>query len=110
MAKRDYGMVASNTLEIIESPLTLLPGAEPVFSVEIVGEGTLASPTMKLYKGTKDVSLTNLSGSMSINGRSITCKKIISLTPGDWVFYVYFTDNGIATERFCRFSVGKEGA
>lgn len=110
MPKRDYGMVASNTLEVLESPLTLLPDMEPVFSINVAGTGVLDTPTMKLYKGTKDVSLTNLSGSASISGRSIVCKKIIDLTPGDWVFYIYFNDGGIATGRFCRFSVTKEGA
>lgn len=110
MTKRDFGMVSSNSMEILESPLTLLPGVEPVFSVAVAGSGTIDTPTMKLYKGTKDVSLTNLTGSMSVSGRSILCKKITSLTPGDWVFYIYFNDGGIATERFCRFSVAKEGA
>lgn len=110
MARRDFGMVSSNTLEILESPLALLPGMEPVFSVTIAGTGTLATPTMKLYKGTKDVSSTNLTGSMSITNRTIVCKKITTLTPGDWVFYIYFTDGGIASQRFCRFNVAKEGA
>jgi hypothetical protein len=110
MAKRTFDMVPTNSLEILESPLTLLPGVEPVFTVQISGTGTIASPTMKLYKGTKDVSATNLTGSMSVAGRAVTLKKITTLTPGDWVFYIYFTDGGIATERFCRFTVGKEGA
>lgn len=110
MPNKSFDMVATNSLEVIESPLTLLPGIEPVFNLRIAGTGTLASPTMKLYKGTKDVSATNLTGSMSVSGREILCKKITTLTPGDWVFYVYFTDGGIATQRFCRFSVAKEGA
>lgn len=110
MNKTNFGQVASNSLEVLESPLTLLPGMEPVFSVNIAGSGTIDTPTMKLYKGTKDVSSTNLTGSMSVSGRSIVCKKITTLTPGDWVFYIYFNDGGIATERFCRFSVAKEGA
>lgn len=110
MAKRDFGMISSNSLEILESPLTLLPGMSPVFSVEIAGSGTIDTPTMKLYKGTKDVSSTNLTGSMSVNNRTILCKQITNLTPGDWVFYVYFNDGGVATERFCRFYVSKEGA
>jgi hypothetical protein len=110
MAKRDFGMVPTNSLEILESPLTMLPGVEPVFSVSIAGSGTLDTPTMKLFKGSKDVSSTNLTGSMSISGRIVVCKKITTLTPGDWVFYIYFNDGGVATERFCRFSVAKEGA
>lgn len=110
MPRRDFSMTPTNSLEILQSPLTLLPGVEPVFSVTIEGTGTIDTPTMKLYKGTKDVSGTNLTGSMSVSGRAILCKKITSLTPGDWVFYIYFNDGGIATERFCRLYVGKEGA
>ena|ERR1044072_8726803 len=110
MSRRDFGQVATNSLEVLESPLTLLPGVEPVFSVTVAGTGTIASPTMKLYKGTKDVSATNLSGAMSVTNRTIVCKKIISLTPGDYVFYIYYTDGGMATERFCRFYVAKEGS
>ena len=110
MAKRDFGMIPSNSLEILESPLTLLPGVSPIFSVTVAGSGTIDTPTMKLYKGTKDVSATNLTGSMTVSGRTIVLKQITSLSPGDWVFYVYFNDGGIATERFCRFYVGKEGA
>ena len=110
MAKRDFGMVPSNSMEILESPLTLLPDVEPVFSVDVAGSGTIDTPTMKLYKGSKDVSVTNLTGSMSVSNRTILCKKIVDLTPGDWVFYVYFNDGGVATGRFCRFYVSKEGA
>jgi len=110
MSRKDFGMVSSNSLEILESPLSLLPGVEPLFSVNIGGTGTIDTPTMKLFKGTKDVSTTNLTGSMSVSGRSIVCKKIVSLTAGDWVFYIYFNDGGVLTERFCRFVVNKEGA
>lgn len=110
MAKRDFGMLPSNSLEILESPITLLPGMEPIFSVTVAGSGTIDTPTMKLYKGSKDVSSTNLSGSMSVSGRTIVLKKLITLTPGDWVFYIYFNDGGVLTERFCRLFVGKEGA
>ncbi len=114
MANKTYGTVSSNSLEILESPLTLLPGVSPVFSVTISGSGTIditgISTPMKLYKGTKDVSSTCLTGSVSISNRTILCKQITGLTPGDYVFYIYFNDGGIATERFCRFTVGKEGA
>jgi hypothetical protein len=110
MPRRDFGMVASNTLEVQESPLTLLPGMEPVFSINVAGTGTIDTPTMKLFKGTKDISGTNLTGSMSVSGRSIVCKKITTLTPGVYVFYVYFNDGSVLTGRFCRFSVSKEGA
>lgn len=113
MARRDYGMTPTNSLEVLESPLTLLPGMEPVFSLTIEGSGTIdvsgITDPMLLYKGTKDVSSTNLSGSVSVNDRTISLKKIVSLTPGDWVFYVTFNDGGVKTTRFCRFTVGKLG-
>lgn len=112
--RKTFDQVATNSLEVLESPLTLLPGMEPVFTVEISGSGTLdvsgITTPMKLFKGSKDVSSTNLTGSVSISGRTITCKKITSLSPGDWVFYLYFNDNSILSERFCRFTVAKEGA
>lgn len=110
MPRRDFGQVATNKLEILESPLTILVGMEPVFTIAISGSGTIASPTMKLFKGTKDISGTNLTGSMSISGRNITCKKITGLSAGDYAFYVYFTDGGVLTGRFCRFYVPKETA
>ena len=110
MPTKTFDQVTSNRLEVLESPLSLLPGMQPLFTVTIAGSGTIASPTMKLFKGSKDVSATNLTGSMSVTGRAITCKQITSLTPGDWVFYIYYTDGGIADERFCRFYVAREGA
>lgn len=114
MPRKDFGQVATNRLEILQSPLSILPGMEPVFTINIAGSGTIdtsgITTTMKLFKGTKDVSSTNLSGSVSISARRFTCKKIISLTPGDWAFYIYFNDGGVLTSRFCRFYVPKEGA
>jgi hypothetical protein len=110
MAKRDFGQVATNRMEVLESPLTILPAVQPIFTITIGGTGTLASPTMKLYKGTKDISSTGLSGSMSVNGRTITCKQITGLSAGDYAFYIYYTDGGVADSRFCRFSVPREGA
>lgn len=110
MPKRDFDMVSTNSLEILESPLTLLPGMEPVFAVQIAGSGEIASPSMTLYKGSKDMSSTNLTGSMSVSGRTITCKKITNLTAGTWAFYITFTDGGVVTKRFCRIYVGVESA
>lgn len=110
MPTKTFDQVTSNRLEILESPLSLLPGMSPLYTVTIAGTGTIASPTMKLFKGSKDVSSSNLSGSMSVSGRAITLKTIINLTPGDWVFYIYYTDGGVADERFCRMYVARESA
>lgn len=110
MAQKTYDMAATNSREIRQSPLTILPGAEPRFAITISGSGTIASPTMKLYKGSKDISSTNLTGSMVVAGRTITCKQITGLSKGEYVFYVYYTDGGLADGVFCRFSVPREGA
>lgn len=110
MPVKDFQQVSTNRLEVLESPLSLLPGMSPIFSVTIAGSGTITTPTMKLFKGSKDVSSTSLTGSMSVSGRSITTKQLTNLTPGDWAFYIYYNDDGVPTERFCRIYVGKEGA
>lgn len=111
--RKDFDMVSSNTLEVLESPLSLLPGMEPVFTVEVAGSGTIditgITTPMKLFKGTKDITSTNLSGSVTVSGRTITCQKITGLTPGEYVFYIYFNDGGVKTQRFCRFFVAREG-
>ena len=109
MPSRTFDMVATNSLEALESPLVLLPGMSPIITMTIGGTGTITNPTMKLFKGSKDVSATNLSGSMSVTGRAITCKQITSLSAGEWIFYVLYEDAGVPDERFCRFSVMKEG-
>jgi len=109
MAKNDFGQVSSNNLEVLESPLTVLSGMSPAFTVLVSGSGTIDTPTMKLYKGSKDVTSTNTTGSMSVSGRAITCKQITTLSTGDWVFYIYFNDGGVPSERFCRFYVPREG-
>ena len=102
--------VASNTKEVRESPISLLPGEEPVFTIVVAGSGTITgTPTMELYKGTTDDSA-NLTGSMSVSGRAITCKKITNLVGGaEYVFYVTFVDGGVTTVRFCRLHVLKKG-
>jgi len=106
-----FNTLASNTREAKNSPFSYLPGEEPVWQLTVAGSGTLASPTMKLFKGSSDISSTNLTGSLSVSGRTITTKKATSLVGGsDYAAIVYFTDNGILTGRFWRFSVQKEGA
>lgn len=110
MTSRDYNMLASNTKEVRESPISLLPGEEPVFTVTIEGTGTISgTPTMELYKGSTDDS-SNLTGSVSVSDRAITCKKITNLVGGaDYVFYITFVDDLVTTVRFCRLHVLKKG-
>lgn len=110
MPRRDFGMVSTNTLEIRQSPISLLPDVQPIFTLTVSGSGEIGnSPTMKIYKGSKDVSNDLLTGVMSVTNRRITLKQISGLTPGEYVFYVTFTDGGQQTCRFCRLHVGKVG-
>jgi hypothetical protein len=93
--------IAFNKLRTIESPLTIYPGQSVTYTLSVNGEGTLASPTMYVYKGTSDNSSTALSGSLSITGRLITLKTIGSLSGGsEYIAYVYFTDGGKSTVRY----------
>jgi hypothetical protein len=110
MGIRSFSMVATNNRELLESPLVYGPSDQPVWSITIPGTGTLASPTMKLFKGTTDVSSADLTGSMSISGRVVTTKTMYNLVGGsDYAAYIYFTDGGVPTSRYCLFSVQKEG-
>lgn len=109
-----FNAVSVNTKEVRESPRQALPGEHPVYTITIDGSGTIASDatlTMKLFKGSSDISATNLSGSLSVSGMTITTKIITGLIGGnEYVFYVYFTLNGILCGRYCRIIVPKEGA
>lgn len=101
---------ALNWWRAIDAPITIYPSTTITDQMQIDGEGTLASPTMSLYRGTSDVSTDYLSGSMSVTSRTITLKQIASLTAGDYIAYVYFTDGGIATARYFEIIVPKLGA
>lgn len=86
---------------VLESPFLIYPGQSMAYELIIDGQGTLATPTMSLYKKYTDDSATLLSGSMSITGRTIALKAIGTLAGGiDYMGYVYFTDKGKATVRY----------
>lgn len=101
MSNFDYGTVSITNTSVNENPIIWIPGVDAPLSLQIEGSGTLASPTMELYEnGTKDVSSTKLSGSMSVSGRVIVCKSFSSLTGGNiYKYYVRFTDSGAANVR-----------
>jgi hypothetical protein len=101
---------ALNWWRVNEAPILMYPSQTVTDTLSVDGEGTLASPTMSLYKKTTDVSSTNLSGSMSVSGRTITLKSISGLTSGEYIAYVYFTDGGVATARYFEILVPKLGA
>lgn len=101
---------ALNWWRVNEAPILMYPSQTVTDTLSVDGEGTLASPTMSLYKKTTDVSSTNLSGTMSVSGRTITLKSISGLTSGEYIAYVYFTDGGVATARYFEILVPKLGA
>ena len=101
---------ALNWWRVNEAPILMYPSQTVTDTLSVDGEGTLASPTMSLYKKTTDVSSTNLSGSMSVSGRTITLKSVSGLTSGEYIAYVYFTDGGVATARYFEILVPKLGA
>lgn len=101
---------ALNLFRAVNSPITIYPSQTVNESLSVDGEGTLASVTMYLYRGTSDVSATYLSGSASVSGRVITLKQISGLTAGDYIAYVYFTDGGVSTCRYFEIITPKLGA
>lgn len=113
MPQKTFDMVATNRLEALESPMVFLPQQKPIITFNIAGSGTIdttgITTTCKLFKGAKDVSADNLTGAISISERRFTAKQLTGLTPGDWVLYIIYNDNGIQDQRFLRFSVMKEG-
>ena len=112
MTNFDYGTVSANNTSVNESPIIWIPGVDAPLSLQISGTGTLASPTMELYEnGTKDVSSTKLSGSMSITGRVIVCKSFSGLIGGNtYKYYVRYTDGGASNVREGLVIVPKLGA
>lgn len=93
---------AHNNLRISESPFLLYPGQAFTGQVVVDGQGAIGdTPTMSVYKGTADVSADVLSNSLSVTGRAITMKTISGLSGGsDYLFYVFFVDNGKNTCRY----------
>jgi len=109
---RDFGTLGTNITEARQSPVLMFPGITDYHQVQIEGTGTLASPTMAIYKeGTQtDLASTLLTGSMSVSGRVIKTKSIQNLVGGSsYRVYVFFTDGGIPTARQYQIIVPKFG-
>jgi len=104
--------LAHNNLRIAESPILVYPGQSFTGQVVIDGQGPIgASPTMSIYKGTANESASLLSNSLSVSGRAITLKTMSGLAGGaEYLFYVFFTDNGKNTARYGEILVPKLGA
>ena len=70
-----------------ESPIELVAGAEPTYTITFTGATTVSSTsaTHEIYKngGGSDLSGTLLSGSLSASGNVLTIKKLVSLVGGN---------------------------
>lgn len=81
--------ITSSSANVLEGPQWCYEGDGPVFSVTKLGVANIlndATLTMKVYKGSTDVSSTVLTGSMSSTGNVATTKTFQNLTGGDNLF------------------------
>lgn len=101
----------SDNIWVKESPLAIVEGAEPVYTLTVEGASTIASPSVKIYKGGQDVTSTNMTGSASTNGTTnITLPKIVSVKGGNvYVVVITATINGIVEVKKMKIYVQKPG-
>lgn len=106
----DFGSVARQKLELKEGSILMLPGVDTNISIQVDGSNTITSPTMKLFQGSRDISATNLTGSMSVNGRRITTQIFTGLKGGlEYGASVFFGDGGVGTARLVNIVAVKYG-
>lgn len=82
-----------NDYMVNESPLLLVEGATPTYSLVVPGATTVTSDgtlAMYAYKGSTDASATFLTGSMSASGNVVTLKQLTGLKGGDKLFVTVF--------------------
>lgn len=95
-----------------ESPITVVEGAEPVYTITVDGVTSIAaSPTAKIYKAGTDVTSTNMpTGSASASGNIITLPTIKNLVGGNvYVVVATFTGDGVKDIRKIMLIVQKPG-
>ena len=101
--------IAKNTSYVLESPFVFWVGETAAFNVNYLGEGTLTSPTNELYRGKEDVSVTYLSGSTTVSGRTETTKTATFTLAGDYELYITVTDGGINRTEAIKIFIRKKG-
>jgi hypothetical protein len=78
--------ITANTAEVLEGPQYVYEGDQPIFAITKLGVTTItndASLTMKVYKGSTDVTSTYTTGSMSSSGNVAVTKTFTGLVGGD---------------------------
>lgn len=101
----------SGTIWVNESPIALVEGEEPVFTVTVAGASSISSPSVKIYKGGQDVTSTNMTGSASTNGvNDITLPKIVSVKGGNtYIVAITATINSVVEIKKIKIYVQKPG-
>ncbi len=64
-ASREYG---PDSLYVAESPIALVSGEQPIFSLTWTGKSEGSAPSAKIYRNGIDVTASNMSGSSTISG------------------------------------------
>ena len=100
--------MAENKVWILESPISLASGAEPVYTVVFDGATTCASPTAKIFQGSTDKTSTNMSGSATASGNVVTLPKVVNLVGGlTYVIVLTVTVDSIVTVKKAQLEVQK---
>ena len=106
----DFGRIARNKVELKEGSIVMLEGVNTDISIEVDGENAITDVSMALLRGTTNLSLTNLTGSMSVSGRRITTKVFTGLKGGlNYSAPIYFKDGGVGTSRLANIICLKYG-
>lgn len=90
----------------------MVEGEELTFSVQFLGATMVASPETKCYKNGSDYSSTALSGSDSVSGDTVTCKKVTAQANDGGSVYVISVkatlDGNVEMRKFLIRIVGPE--
>lgn len=94
-------------LKVSESPILVYPNQDYNATIQIDGQGEIDNVTMAAYRKTSVANV--LSGTVTVTNRNIGLQTIENLTPGEYIVYVYFTDDGKETVRYLEILCPKLG-
>lgn len=92
---------------VSESPILIYPNQDYNATIQIDGQGEIDNVTMTAYRKTSIADV--LTGTVTVTNRNIGLKTIENLTPGEYIVYVYFTDDGKETVRYLEILCPKLG-
>lgn len=85
---------------VSESPVLVYPNQDYNATIQVDGQGEIDNVTISAYRKTTLVTSTVLSGTTTVTNRNIGLQTISNLTPGEYIIYVFFTDDGKETVRY----------